>query len=65
MVLLVVGSRDSNRNYGAVCTIVAAGRPREILICDDEVIGHLALTVDTTKDPGEIARFVEQNCYGG
>jgi len=65
LVVLSAGSRDSNRSYGAVCSVAVAAKKREILICDDDMVGHLALTVDITKDPEEIAHFVEQNCYGG
>ena len=66
MVQLAVGIRGGDISYGAMCRIrTVANRPQDLLLCDDEMFGHFALTNTFTITQTEIARFTLQNCYGG
>ena len=59
------GRASSNHSYGAICMIQFGGKPREYLLCNDQLVGHFALTSSFVVDRDWIADFVKHNCTGG
>jgi hypothetical protein len=59
------GRASSNHSYGAICTVQFGGKPREYLLCNDQLVGHFALTSSFVADRNWVADFVKHNCTGG
>jgi len=66
MVQQAVGVRGGNISYGAICTIHADNRLQEVMMCDDDMVGHYALKALTfVMSEDAVAEFTRKNCYGG
>jgi hypothetical protein len=59
------GRASSNHSYGAICAIQFGGNSREYLLCNDQLVGHFALTSSFVVDRKWVADFVKHNCTGG
>jgi hypothetical protein len=59
------GRASSNHSYGAICMIQFGDKPREYLLCNDQLVGHFALTPSFAVDRSWVADFVKHNCTGG
>jgi hypothetical protein len=64
MVQWAVGVRGGNFSYGAICTVKNHGKSRSILMCDDVMVGHFALTTDFAYSDRWVADFTKNNCVG-
>ena len=66
MMEVAVGVRGGNLSYGAVCEIVVNGKASNVLLCDDNMVGHFALNGGSFgMSEDSVAEFTKQNCYGG
>ncbi len=63
----LVGIRGGkNTSYGGYCTLMEDEKELEVLICDDEMVGHFQMEpAKDIPDVYAIAIFVRENCYGG
>lgn len=61
-----VGLARSNHSFGAICTLTENNNTSEIMICNDEMIGHFKMD-KISKEVGkqELVNFIVSNCYGG
>jgi len=62
-----VGTAHGNHSYGGICTLVNGSEKTDVLICNDEMVGHFKMIkIDraaTTKN--DLIKFTACNCYGG
>jgi len=67
MVELAVGPPGGDHSFGAFCMLAPISRkPRQVMICDDDMLGHFALMRSEVPDEAEpVAIFTRQNCFGG
>jgi hypothetical protein len=65
MIDITVPVRDGNNSYGAVCDITISGKTKKFLICNDEMVGHLAISADAISARDWVEHFTHNNCYGG
>ena len=64
MVQWAVGVRGGNFSYGAICKVRRAKRTAHILLCDDLMMGHFALTNNFAFTDNSVADFTKANCTG-
>ncbi|MFZ1988463.1 MAG: hypothetical protein WAW96_01710 [Alphaproteobacteria bacterium] len=65
MVVLAVGVKGGDFVYGAVCNVAASGKTKQLLLCNDEMVGNFTLTSTFSATRDAIAEFTRRNCYGG
>jgi hypothetical protein len=65
MVWQAVGVKGGNISYGAICTVNTNRRLYDLMMCDDDLVGHYALTNTFVMSEEAVAKFTKQNCYGG
>jgi hypothetical protein len=65
MIELSVGTANGNHSFGAVCKLQVGGNSRNVLLCDDDLVGHFALTSSFADSRDAIAQFTDHNCTGG
>jgi hypothetical protein len=59
------GKRGSNHSYGAVCDLVNGKHRATLLLCNDKMVGHFAMSTSFVEAPDWIVRFTKNNCTGG
>lgn len=65
MVQQAVGVRGGNISYGAICLVQTDSGSQNVMMCDDDGVGHYGLKAFTfvmTEDA--VAEFTKRNCYG-
>jgi len=57
---------EKDDTYGAVCKFSGEGKPRDILICDDTLIGKLTIKAwGYAQTEREVLDFTKANCPPG
>jgi uncharacterized protein len=66
LIELPVGVADGNHSYGGICSVTEKIKQSDILICDDEMVGHLKIEhVNHRVSMHELVNFIASNCVGG
>ncbi len=65
MVDVTMGRKNSNHSYGAVCEITRGRGKAEALLCNDDIVGHFALTTAFQEHRDSVAAFTFRKCTGG
>jgi len=64
---LPVGFANSNHSFGGYCAVTDGPTRSRVMICNDDMMGHFAMTPITNDVDGdqELIEFTNQNCFGG
>jgi hypothetical protein len=61
-----VGTARGNHSFGGLCTLDDMNERAQVVICDDDMIGHFKLKKVKHEVPmQELIDFVVTNCFGG
>lgn len=63
---LPAGVRDGNHSYGGICSLSRNGQKSNVMICNDEMVGHFKMDrIDHKATMQELVDYVASNCVGG
>ena len=67
LIVVPVPNRNANRSYGAICTKTSDSPHKQVMVCDDEMVGHYSVKNINARVPSkyDLTDFVVNNCYGG
>lgn len=62
---LPVGTAHGNHSFGGLCTLETNGRRSQVMICNDDLVGHLSLQPADGKAERSLIEFTNAQCFGG
>jgi hypothetical protein len=66
LIELAVDIADGNHSYGGICSYSESGKRTNVMICDDEMVGHFKMSeIHDRPVIQDLADFVLLNCTGG
>lgn len=65
MVDVAVGTALGNHSYGGICKVAFGSKRTDLLLCNDEMVGHFAISASYAVTRERVVRFVTNNCTGG
>lgn len=60
-----IGTVTGNHSYGGLCILRQGSTRTPVAICNDELVGHFAMSWNPAFTKERLAKFVADQCFGG